>query len=187
MAEPKVKELLAWQIAQVHKHVDPDGYFFSHDEIRVAGWDESCRRSGLSPAEMLAENVRTCAALVRQEDPGKPIYLWSDMFDPHHNARKSGRYYLVKGDGPWYGSWKGLDKDMTIVNWNSQPAERKASLQHFAELGNKQILAGYYDGPVDSIRPWLRDAQEVKGLDGVMYTTWAHRYRDLEAFARELK
>ncbi len=187
LAEPKVDELLAWQIAQVHKQLRPDGYFLQHDEIRVQGWDESCRRTGLSPGELLAENVRKCVALVRREDPGRPIYVWSDMFDPHHNARKTGRYYLVKGDGPWYGSWKGLDKEVTIVNWNSQPAERLASLRHFAGLGNRQILAGYYDGPVDAIRPWLRDASEVKGVDGVMYTTSAHRYGDLEAFARELK
>ncbi len=71
------------------------------------------------------------------------------MFDPSHNALQTGRYYLVKGDGPWYGSWKGLDKDVVIVNWNSNPAKRAASLRHFASLGVRQILAGYYDGPVD--------------------------------------
>jgi len=187
MAEPKVDEILAWHVAQVHKHLQPDGYFLQHDEIRVQGWDESCRMSHLSPGQLLAENVQKCVSLVRREDPGRPIYAWSDMFDPHHNARKSGGYYLVKGDGPWYGSWKGLDKDVTIVNWNSQPAERMASLRHFAELGNRQILAGYYDGPVDAIRPWLRDGRKVDGVVGVMYTTWAHRYDDLEAFARRLE
>jgi hypothetical protein len=25
---------------------------------------------------------------------------WSDMFDPFHNAKKTGEYYSVKGDGP---------------------------------------------------------------------------------------
>ena len=121
MAEPKVYEILRWQLAQVHKHIQPDGYFLQHDEIRVQGWDESCRRSGKTPGEQLAENVRKCAALVRKEDPGKPIYVWSDMFDPQHNAPEAGRYYLVKGNGPWYGSWKGLDKDVVIVNWNRTP------------------------------------------------------------------
>ncbi|MGO9108129.1 MAG: carbohydrate binding domain-containing protein [Thermoguttaceae bacterium] len=187
MAEPKVGKILAWQIAQVHKYLEPDGYFLQHDEIRLQGWDESCRKSNLSPGELLAENVRKCTSLVRHEDPGRPIYVWSDMFDPYHNARKTARYYLVKGDGPWYGSWKGLDKEVTIINWNSQPAERVASLRHFAALGNRQILAGYYDGPVDSITAWLGDAGDNSGVDGAMYTTWAHRYDDLEAFARKLK
>ncbi|MGO8750296.1 MAG: hypothetical protein ACLQNE_30495, partial [Thermoguttaceae bacterium] len=140
MAEPKVYEILRWQLAQVHKHIQPDGYFLQHDEIRVQGWDESCRRSGKTPGEQLAENVRKCTALVRKEDPGKPIYVWSDMFDPQHNAPEAGRYYLVKGNGPWYGSWKGLDKDVVIVNWNSDPAKRTESLKHFASLGHQQIL-----------------------------------------------
>ena len=187
MAEPKVYDILRWQLAQVHKHLRPDGYFLQHDEIRVQGWDESCRRSGHTPGELLAENVHQCLSLVRAEDPGKPVYVWSDMFDPNHNAPHRGRYYLVKGNGPWYGSWKGLDKDVVIVNWNSDPAKRLASLKHFAGLGNQQILAGYYDGPADSIRGWLRDAGGENGVVGAMYTTWQHQYRDLESFAKQLK
>jgi hypothetical protein len=187
MAEPKVYEILRWQIGQVHKHLQPDGYFLQHDEIRMQGWDESCRRSGKTPGELLAENVRKCMDLVRAEDPGKPIYVWSDMFDPNHNAQKTGPYYLVKGNGPWYGSWKGLDKDVVIINWNSDPAKRAESMRHFAGLGQRQILAGYYDGPVDSIRGWLRDGRQVQGITGAMYTTWRQQYRDVEAFASQLK
>ena len=122
-----------------------------------------------------------------REDVGKPIYVWSDMFDPYHNAKKAGRYYLVKGDGPWYGSWQGLDKDVTIVNWNSDPGERVASPKHFAERGHRQILAGYYDGPVAAINGWLKDSRPFPGVCGVMYTTWQNQYRDLEAFGRQLR
>jgi hypothetical protein len=187
MAEPKLYEILRWQIAQVHKNLKPDGYFLSHDEIRVQGWDESCRRSKLTPGQLLAENVRKCTEIVQREDRGKPIYVWSDMFDPYHNAGKSGRYYLVRGDGPWYDSWQGLNKDVTVVNWNSDRAKRIDSLKHFAGLGNRQILAGYYDGPIDAIDDWLRDARQVKGVEGVMYTTWRSNFNDLEGFAAELK
>ena len=187
MAEPKLYELLRWQIRQVHKHLQPDGYFLQHDEIRVQGWDESCRRSGKTPGKLLAENVAKCVELVRAEDAGKPICVWSDMFDPTHNAQKTGRYYLVKGNGPWYGSWQGLDKNVVVVNWNSAADKRIESLRHFAALGNRQILAGYYDGPVGAIRPWLRDSQQVSDPIGAMYTTWQQQYRDLEAFAAELE
>lgn len=185
MAEPKVYEILRWQIQQVHRHLAPDGYFLQHDEIRVQGWDEGCRRSGKTPGELLADNVRRCAALARAEDPGKPVYVWSDMFDPYHNAKKTGHYYLVKGDGPWNGSWQGLDKDIVIVNWNSAAGKRADSLEHFARLGSRQILAGYYDGPVEAIRAWLKDAQQAGGLIGVMYTTWRHQYGELERFAAQ--
>jgi hypothetical protein len=187
MAEPKLYDILRWQIEQVHNNLQPDGYFLGHDEIRVQGWDESCQKSKLTPGQLLAENVRKCTAIVRREDPGKLIYVWSDMFDPHHNAGKTGQYYLVKGNGPWSGSWKGLEKDVIVVNWNSDPKKRLASLKHFAALGNRQILAGYYDGPPDVIRGWLRDAKEVPGIAGVMYTTWRHQYGDLEKFATKIK
>jgi len=187
MADPKVYEILRWQIEQVHKNLAPDGYFMQHDEIRVQGWDRSCAKTGMTPGALLAENVKKCTAIIRRQDPGRPIYVWSDMFDPHHNARRTGKYYLVKGDGPWYGSWRGLDKDVIVVNWNSRPGSRLDSLRHFANLGHKQILAGYYDGPVDAIGGWLKDARRVSGVDGVMYTTWQRRYDDLEEFAAELK
>jgi hypothetical protein len=108
------------------------------------------------------------------------------MFDPTHNARKTGRYYLVKGEGPWYGSWKGLPKDVVIVNWNSQKNVRAESLRHFADLGHKQILAGYYDGDPKRIGDWLSDAASVGGVIGVMYTTWRQNYGDLERFAEQL-
>src|SRR5262249_24390735 len=100
---------------------------------------------------------------------------------------KGGTYYLVKGNSPWYGSWKGLDKDVVIVNWNSDAKKRLGSLRHFADLGNMQILAGYYEGPVGAFSGWSRDAEQVPGVVGAMYTTWQHQYRDLEGFARQLK
>lgn len=187
MAEPKLYEILGWQITEVRRHLQPDGYFLQHDEIRVQGWDESCRRSGKTPGELLADNVRQCVQRIRAADPGKPIYVWSDMFDPAHNAAPRGRYYLVRGDGPWTGSWKGLDREVGVVNWNSDRAQRMQSLQHFAALGNRQILAGYYDGPVSAITGWLHDAQSVPGVNGTMYTTWRHEYGEIEAFARQVQ
>jgi hypothetical protein len=40
---------------------------------------------------------------------------------------------------------------------------------------------------VVAISGWLRDGRQVDGVAGVMYTTWQHRYNDLEAFARQLQ
>jgi len=184
MAEPKVYDILRWHLAEVHKNLQPDGYFLSHDEIRVQGWDASCQNSGKTPAQLLADNVRRCVELIRAEDPGKPIFVWSDMFDPFHNARPKGKYYLVRGDGPWHGSWEGLPPEVIVMNWNSNPKVRRDSLRHFAQRGHAQMLAGYYDGPVGAIREWLADARSAGHVVGVMYTTWRHNYQDLEAFAK---
>ncbi|MGQ9699054.1 MAG: hypothetical protein ACUVRO_13810, partial [Armatimonadota bacterium] len=76
----------------------------------------------------------------------------------------------------------GLPKDVIVVNWYFE--KRKQSLPWFAKRGHRQVLAGYYDGAPDQIRTWLDDAKGVPGVIGVMYTTWAARYDDLEAFAR---
>jgi hypothetical protein len=190
MTEPKVYEILAWQVANARRHHAPDGYFMQHDEIRVQGWEPAFAQRKLTPAAALAENVRRCVAIVRKADPGKPIYVWSDMFDPHHNARKSGRYYLVKGEGPWHGSWEGLPSEVTVVNWHGHAKGRAESLRHFAGRGHAQILAGYYDGAVEGIRAWLAEAAQIEGganVVGVMYTTWRHSYDDLERFAAELR
>ncbi|MBM3239232.1 hypothetical protein FJZ31_23300 [Candidatus Poribacteria bacterium] len=159
----------------------------SHDEIRAQGWDESCAKRKMTPGQILADNVKRCTEIIRQSDPGKPVYVWSDMFDPHHNAAKTGGYYLVKGDGPWYGSWEGLDKDVTVINWNGRENQRLESMKHFASRGHKQILAGYYDADPRKISAWLRDAAKVEGVIGVMYTTWQSNYNDLERFAEEVR
>jgi len=184
MAEPKVLEIIRKQVAAIHQVLEPDGYMMTHDEIRHMGWDESCRKKGRSMAELLAGNVRDCARIIRKEDPGKLVYVWSDMFDPHQNAGKTGYYYLVRGKDPWYGSWEGLDKDIVIVNWHNFNPGRAEALKWFAERGHRQILAGYYDAPSTNILPWLEEAKRAPGVSGVMYTTWAQDFGELSTFIR---
>ena len=57
----------------------------------------------------------------------------------------------------------------------------------FAERGHHQVIAGYYDHKPEQIAEWLSAAKPFSGIDGVMYTTWQHKYDDLEAFARLCK
>ena len=147
----------------------------SHDEFRALGWDESCQRTHDTPGKLLAENVRKCSELLK---PAR-AYVWSDMFDPHHNAVK-GPYYLV--NGPWTDSWEGLDKSVVIMNWNF--GKRDQSLAFFADRGHRQILAGYYDHKPEQVKDWLRSASKVQGVIGVMYTTWRNDYSNIEAFAK---
>lgn len=182
MSDPKVYEILTEQAKQVHDALHPDGYMMMHDEIRIQGWDASCAHRGLTGAEILADNVGRCVDILKKTDPGKPLLIWSDMFDPHHNARASGPYYLVKGDGPWHGAWKGLPPDVTVVNWQMNPQTRRNTLKHFSGLGNHQILAGYYDGDPRMITSWLNDARGIPGVNGVLYTTWCSDYSQTKAF-----
>ena len=175
--DPKTMNLLADEAKRVKAAFASPAYMIYFDEIRCLNHDQSCRKLNLDAGPLLAKSVRDCANLLQ----GARLYVWSDMFDPHHNAIKD--YYLVRGD--LAGSWEGLDKSVIIVNWNFP--KRDQSLKFFADRGHKQIIAGYYDGQPSQIKPWLTSAANVKNVVGVMYTTWQHKYDDLEEFAKYVK
>lgn len=181
-SEPRTVELLRDQMRRVHELWGAKRYMMQHDEIRCLNHCAACRARGLTPGQILADNARTCLSIVREVAPEARIYVWSDMFDPHHNA-VPGPYYLVNGS--LEGSWEGLDKDVIIVAWLFD--KRADSLKFFADRGHKYIIAGYYDGPVKQARDWLKTADGIPGCEGIMYTTWRSSYDDLEAFAQQIK
>ncbi len=181
-SDPKVEELLRDQARRVRDLFQPRTFFMSHDEIRCLNWDRSCLDRKLTPGAILAENVRRCVAILDEVAPGCEIAVWSDMFDPTHNA-VAGPYYLV--NGTLEGSWLGLPPRVTIANWNSGKAAE--SLAFFAARGHRQILAGYYDADdLSGFTRWNAAARGVKGVDGFMYTTWERKYRLLEDYGRAM-
>jgi hypothetical protein len=180
MAEPKAYEIVEQEIKWMKKYGNPDIYMLAHDEIREGGWDDSCVKTGKTPGQILADCIRKCTQIVKKVDPGKGIIVWSDMFDPHHNASQAPKdFYLVKGKAPWAGSWEGLGTDVGVANWHQNSAD---SLKFFADRGNQQVLAGYYDSDPKKILDWLKTAAGTKNIAGVMYTTWRGDYSNLETF-----
>jgi hypothetical protein len=179
-SEPRTVELLRDQAQRVHAAWGAKGYMMSHDEIRVLNWCDACQQRGLDAGALLADNARTCVNILREVNPRGRIYVWSDMFDPNHNAHKD--YYLVRGD--LTGSWEGLDKDVIVVPWYLE--KRAQSLKFFAGRGHRQVIAGYYDAKPERVRDWLEAAKPYPGVVGVMYTTWEKKYADLERFAETI-
>ncbi|HZZ72930.1 MAG TPA: hypothetical protein VFE24_11815 [Pirellulales bacterium] len=177
LSDPKVFEIAEEQVRRVDKLFSPRRYFLSHDEIRVANWSAQDEKAGLSAGALLAANVKQCVEIIHRVNPPARMCIWSDMFDPYHNAVN--HFYLVNGD--LAGSWEGLPKEMLIVNWNSEKAAQ--SLPFFAKRGHSQVLAGYYDAPPERIANWLLAGKGLPGINGVMYTTWQNNYSDLEKFA----
>ena len=176
-SEPRTLELLRDQAKRVHAAWGAQGYMMSHDEIRVYNWCDACQKRNLDSGAMLADNARQCVKILREVNPGGRVYVWSDMFDPHHNAHKD--YYLVRGN--FAGSWEGLDKDVIIIPWYFE--KRADSLKWFSDRGHRQVIAGYYDAQPERIADWLNAAKPFPGVQGVMYTTWEHKFGDLEAFS----
>lgn len=179
VTEPAFQQLLRGQAEAVERAFPGTDRMMSHDEWRVLGWDESFQRTGKTPGQVAADNVRFCADHLKKLNSDRRVFVWSDMFDPHHNAVDN--YYLVNGD--LSGSWEGLARDVLVVNWNF--GVREESLKFFAERGHRQVLAGYYDADAQQIGRWLDTvrAQRVTGVVGVMYTTWKQDYSHLREFA----
>ncbi|MDB6072750.1 MAG: putative glycosyl hydrolase, partial [Verrucomicrobiaceae bacterium] len=180
VSEPAFDALLKRQARDVHQLWNAASYMMGHDEWRVMNWCQACQQRHLTPGPIVAESAKTCVDILHAIAPNARTFVWSDMFDPAHNAKSS--YYLVNGD--LTGSWEGLNKDVILVNWNSGEAEK--SLPFFADRGHRQLVAGYYDAPVEKTRPWLEKAKSVHGIIGVMYTTWRNNYEELEHFSRML-
>ncbi len=152
-------------------------YLMMFDEIRALGGDSACIRTGLPAGTILANAARRCAQLLA----GDTLYVWGDMFDPRQNAIRE--FYLVRGS--LEGAASGLAPQTGVVNWN-ETAPRQ-SLEYFAGAGHPQVIAGYYDGPVETIERWIEASRGVKRVEAVLYATWANRYDDLEAFAQTVR
>ena len=181
LSHPDLFKYLEDQTRLVKKYLRPRKYMMSHDEIRVAGWCDLCRAGGRTAGQVLAENVRRCTDIIRRVDPQTEIFVWSDMFDPHHNARDN--YYLVAST--LAGSWEGLDPGVRVVCWYF--GKRGPSMPFFAERGHRILMAGYYDQSDvrANVFGWRAAAAKVpRAVRGLMYTTWRSNYKDLEAFAK---
>ena len=176
-SHPRTAELLRDQIRRVNELFAPDAWMMSHDEIRVWNQCDGCRARGLSAGALLAENARLCRRLIREVDPTARVHVWSDMFDPHHNARDG--YYLARGD--FAGSWEGLEPETRLVLWHFD--KRAESAAFFIGRGHRVVIAGYYDSDPEAITRWL-DVVPAAAVDAVMYTTWRNDYRDMERFFR---
>ena len=181
LSEPKVYDILREQVQAVEDLLHPKAFFMQHDEIRCANWDEACQSRKLTPGQMLADNVKRCTEIIRGIRPDAEIWVWSDMFDPMHNAHDD--YYLV--NGTWAGSWEGLDSSVGVVNWYGELKGKNAKF--FADRGHKQVLAGYYDHDEDgsAIAEWMANTRSLPGMAGAMYTTWQDKYDAMEAWAEK--
>lgn len=179
VSEPKIFDDWRDEVIRANELLQPAAFFMSHDEMRVMNQCALCQSKGMTPGELLAWNVSRAAQIIREVRPDAEIWVWSDMFDPQHNAVE--QYYAVNGS--LEGSWEGLDEDVGIVNWHG--GLKGANCQFFADLGLRQILSGYYDGDEDgsAIAEWIENTRAVPGIVGAMYTTWEDRYDAMEAWA----
>ena len=181
ISEEKIFDDWKLEIQEADKLLHPAAFLMSHDEMRTMNQCALCQSKKMTAGELLAWNVHRAAAIIRTARPDAEIWVWNDMFDPMHNAID--QYYAV--NGTLAGSWKGLDKDVGIVNWHGGLNGKNCPF--FANLGLKQILSGYYDGDEDGsgIAGWITATRGVNGIVGAMYTTWEDKYDALTPWAKK--
>jgi len=177
MSEPPVYDIWARQARLIHEHLAPNKILLSMDEIRAGGTCRACKERGLSMAQILGDCVTEQVRIIREVNPQAELFIWSDMFDPNHNAHAD--YYLVEGD--FARSWHYIPKDLVIVC--CYYAKRRESLAFFSSLGFRTLAGAYYDGDtLENPTGWLEALNDTPGACGIMYTTWRNKYELLALF-----
>jgi hypothetical protein len=180
MAEPEIYEIFERQTKLLAERLHPRRVLLNMDEVRMGGTCRAC--AGRDLGELLGQCVTKQSEILRHHLPGVQIYIWSDMFDPNHNAH--GNYYLARGD--FTGSWRHVPKDLVMAIWGGAP--RPESVRFFAEQGFPMLLACYYDADnLDDVTGWLKLARATPAVRGLMYTPWEKKYSLLPAFGDLLK
>ena len=190
MTEPGVAKWIAKNARTLSQMVPSGGgVLVGYDEIRQMNSCASCRAKNMTAGQLLAWSIGESTHVYHSALPASPLYTWSDMFDPYHNAHD--HYSYVEGD--LTGSWKGLSPDLRILNWNLENLNK--SLVWFSgsdprqPIAHQQVIAGYYDthNGTAAARRELSQAAGVPGILGVMYTSWADDYSQLESYAKAAK
>ncbi|MGC8829051.1 MAG: hypothetical protein ACP5TE_04675 [Verrucomicrobiia bacterium] len=177
MGEPELYEIYDHEAKLLAQYVKPKRVMLNMDEIRMGGTCKACENKDM--AKLLGECVTRQVQALRKYNSDVKVYIWSDMFDPNHNARPN--YYLVKGD--FSESYKYIPKDITIAVWGGRPREK--SLKFFESQGFNMLIACYYDADnLDDVKGWIEIANRTKGVRGFMYTPWQKKYQLLPEFGR---
>ncbi|HWH68013.1 MAG TPA: hypothetical protein VNT26_01400, partial [Candidatus Sulfotelmatobacter sp.] len=180
MGEPAVYEIFDHEAKLLAERLHPKRVLLNMDEIRMGGTCRAC--GGRNMGELLGECVTKQTQILRRHLPNAQVYVWSDMFDPTHNAH--GNYYLVNGD--FTGSWEHVPKDVVMALWSGEPRER--SLRFFEAQGFPMLVACYYDADdLNQVKAWLQLARQRPAVRGFMYTPWEKKYSLLPDFGELLK
>ena len=175
MAEPALDDFVEHEAKLLAERLRPRRVMLNMDEVRMGGTCRACQ--GRPMGALLGECVTKQVQALRRHIPNAEIYIWSDMLDPHHNAR--GDYYLVNGD--YTNSWRHVPKDLIIAVWGGQP--RAKSLRFFADEGFRTLVGCYYDADdLNEVKGWLALGRQTPRLRGFMYTPWQKKYQLLPAF-----
>jgi hypothetical protein len=174
----KLREIWKQQFPLIEKYLAPKRYFFDiGDEQRAFNRDESCKHRNKTASALVGDTTQWLVDQAHAVNPKAQVLVWSDMFDPNHNAVS--KYFLV--DGSLENTWKYMPKNMGIVCWYFD--RRKESLNFFSSHGFKTIASiGPDSAALDNPKGWLEVMDKTPGATGIMYTTWSDDFKLVAPF-----
>lgn len=189
MSEQKVYDVFQSQVQNLTDFFGslgfvPQRYLLAYSELRTGGSCATCKATGKTAGEMVADSFRRLGGTVHASNPEAELIVWHDMFAPESNAHDD--YYLI--DGSLEGSWEGLDQDVVICNWSHK--QRQDTLPFFADRGHRQIVSANFDPVTDApafFESWWDEITRTPDVRGIMFTTWDDRYDELATFATLLQ
>ena len=201
LSEEKLYDLMAQSAVRIQNTLQPKTWFIAFDEVTIGATCETCRETGLTAAQIFGKSVSRQYDIIKSVDPDAEIVVWSDMFDPSHNATEE-PYQDVAGSLKDVAKY--IPNDLIIACWydSTDPAEMTvevvkehavATLEYFSDLGFRTISSCYYDWskgfstsamPTSSLdlntQGWLSaivelnggQNDELNGNVGMFYLTW---------------
>ncbi len=187
MSEPEVYALLQKKVERIHEALAPKSYLVSIEEIRGGNTCAACSARQISMAEMLADCVHKCAAIIKASNPDAKCYLWGDLFDPNHNGseREGKNYFHVHGN--YDHSWKYIPGDFIMIPWWDEIMDK--SLEHYDSLGLNMISSFCFDNEnaLEKIKITMELSEKYDRHLGFMYSTWGNKFDRLGVFGDLLK
>lgn len=183
MSDPRLYDGLKLSAAAIQELLRPKVWLLSLDEIMCGGTCELCKVRKTDMAHILGECVTRMHAIIKAEDPDARIFVWSDMFDPNHNARD--------GVGACRGTFEGvvdlIPKDIGLMLWYGEKLDK--SVSYFAARGRCFMGSICCDGKncEETVRVWKEKLAPQPGLRGFMYTTWLNDYSKVGVFMNGLR
>ena len=181
MSEPRLYDLMRKSARDVWNALHPTTWFLTMDEVRMGGTCAACAARKTDMAHILGDCVTRAHGIIREISPTARVCIWSDMFNPVHNANR--RVYYCKGS--FENAWAYVPKDIVMVDWYG--AKFGESLPFWEKQGFSVIGATYYDAPLERrLVPDLRELGKRKNVIGAVYTTWRGDYGSLSSFGKLL-
>ena len=177
IVEPETYAIYDKIMDDVLELFEPDKLMLGHDEIRVMNQDLASKGTGMTPAEQLGDHMHRLVDMLHEKRSDLEVWVWSDMFDPFHNARNN--YYLVDGD--LSGVIDLIPEELKIVNWNR--GEMVSSVPAFDSKGFRQFASNDATSSVSASPDWGQAMRDAGGGEGMMFTTWDGTYDDLGVVA----